>query len=175
MRIAVGSTNPVKIQAVRQIATRVWPDANIHQVNVASDISSMPLSAEETLLGARNRARAALSLSASDLGIGLEGGVNQETAGLMLMGWVVVLDKYGREGIGGTARLPLPPFIASRILAGEELGQVMDDILRETNVKQKGGAVGALTAGLVLRAEAFATAVAYALSRFLVPNLYEHK
>lgn len=174
MKIAVGSTNPVKIQAVRQVATRVWPEADICQIAVRSGISSMPLSAEETLRGARNRARAALSQGAFDMGIGLEGGVNQETAGLMLMGWVVVLDKYGREGIGGTARLPLPAFIAGRVLAGEELGHVMDDILRETNVKQKGGAVGALTAGLVPRVEAFATAVAYALGRFLLPDLYDH-
>ncbi len=48
----------------------------------------------------------------------------------------------------------------------------MDDILGEQNIKQKGGAVGALTNGLYLRKDAFAIAVAYALSPFLVPELH---
>jgi non-canonical (house-cleaning) NTP pyrophosphatase len=39
------------------------------------------MSSAETLLGADNRARNALLRSGTDLGIGLEGGVNQESAG----------------------------------------------------------------------------------------------
>ena len=172
MKIAIGSINPVKVAAVRQVAARVWPEAEIYQMAVESGISSMPMSSAETLFGAENRARSALLRSGADLGIGLEGGVNQESGRLMLMGWVVILDKNGRKGVGGTARLPLPESIASRVLAGEDLGHIMDDVLNDHNVKQKGGAVGALTSGLVLRKEAFAMAVAYALSPYLVPELF---
>jgi non-canonical (house-cleaning) NTP pyrophosphatase len=68
---------------------------------------------------------------------------------------------------------PLPDSIACRVFAGEELGYVMDDVLNDTNIKQKGGAVGALTKGLVLRQDAFAIAVAYALSPYLVPELHD--
>lgn len=172
MKIAVGSINPVKVEAVRQVAARVWPEAEIVQLAAESGISSMPMSSAETLLGAENRARSVLLQSGADLGIGLEGGINQESAGLMLMGWVVIMDKNGRKSVGGTARLPLPESIAYRLLAGEELGHVMDDLLNDHNVKQKGGAVGALTSGLVLRKEAFAMAVAYASSPYLVPELF---
>ncbi len=93
MKIAVGSTNPVKIAAVRDVTTRVWPEAQIVSIAAESGIGSMPMSSEETLLGAENRARTALRLSGADFGIGLEGGVNPEPAGLMLMGWVVILDR----------------------------------------------------------------------------------
>jgi non-canonical (house-cleaning) NTP pyrophosphatase len=48
----------------------------------------------------------------------------------------------------------------------------MDDVLNETDVKHKGGAVGALTAGLVSRKEALALSVAYALGPFVSPQLY---
>jgi inosine/xanthosine triphosphatase len=173
MKIAVGSINPVKVAAVRQVTARVWPEAEIYQMAAESGIGSMPMSSGETLLGAENRARSVLLRSGADLGIGLEGGVNQEPSGLMLLGWVVILDRNGRKGVGGAPRLPLPEAIASRVVAGEELGFVMDDILGDNNVKQKGGAVGALTKGLVLRKEAFAIAVAYALSPFLVPELHD--
>jgi len=135
----------------------------------------MPMSDAECLTGARNRALVALRTADADLGIGLEGGVNPEPAGLMLLGWVVVLDGHGREGVGGGARLPLPPVIADRVQAGEELGPVMDELLGEQNVKHKGGAVGALTGGLIPRTQAFAIAVAYALAPFVSPGFYEER
>lgn len=172
MKIAVGSANPVKIAAVRTMVQRIWPEAEVIAVDTPSGISAMPMSDAETLTGARNRAETARQAAAADLGVGLEGGVNQEPFGLALHGWVVIVDGNGREGIGGGARLPLPPVIAQRVLAGEELGDVMDDLLDDHNVKQKGGAVGALTAGLVMRQETFAIAVAYALSPFIVPELH---
>lgn len=132
----------------------------------------MPMSDAECIAGARNRAIAARQQTAADLGVGLEGGVHPDEIGLLLVGWVVVCDGTGREGIGAAGRLPLPPVIARRVTAGAELGPLMDELLGEENIKQKGGAVGALTAGLVQREQAFALAVAYALAPFVAPHFY---
>ena len=175
MKIAIGSENPVKVAAVQSVVAQVWPSAHILPLTVDSGVSAMPMSDRECLLGARNRARSALHEKEADLGIGLEGGVNAGSNGLFLLGWVVALCSDGQEGIGGTARIPLPKHMADRINDGEELGNVIDEILGEKNIKMKGGTVGALTDGLVLRREAFATAVAYALSPFLVPHLHNVK
>ena len=172
MQIAVGSRNPAKIEAVRLAVDRIWPDVHLLPVAVASGVAAMPMSDDECLTGARNRARAARAQTGADLGIGLEGGVNAEPAGLMLLGWVVVVDDSGREGVSSTARLPLPAAIAARVRAGEELGPVMDEILDTRKSNHRGGAVGALTAGLVPRAHAFAMAVAYALSPFVAPEFH---
>ncbi|MFO7683150.1 MAG: inosine/xanthosine triphosphatase [Chloroflexota bacterium] len=173
MKIAVGSTNPVKIAAVTSIVTLLWPEAEIESVSVPTGVGEMPMSDEETIIGARNRARAARQAIGADLGFGLEGGVHQDPVGLVLQGWVVVTDGNGREGVAGAGRLPLPPSIAERVLAGEELGPVMDDLLGESNVKAKGGAVGALTGGLIPRQQAFALGVAYALAPFIAPEFYD--
>lgn len=172
MRIAVGSTNPVKIAAVQSVVERVWPKAEVANLEVPSGVPAMPMNDADCLAGARNRARAARAATNAALGIGLEGGVNLEPAGLMLLGWVAAVDENGREGVGGGARLLLPAHIADRVLAGAELGPVMDELMGQQNVKQKGGAVGALTAGLVLRQETFAVAVAYALAPFVSPDFY---
>lgn len=172
MKIAVGSTNPVKVMAVRNVARRVWPLVEVVSLEVASGVSVMPLSDAESVSGARNRAVAAQQQTGADLGIGLEGGVSVEPIGVLLHSWVVVVDGNGREGIGGAGRLPLPAAIAQRVLAGEELGPVMDELVGEQNVRQKGGAIGVLTAGLVLRQEAFALGVAYALAPFVSPQFY---
>jgi inosine/xanthosine triphosphatase len=172
-KIAVGSTNPVKVAAVGTVIERAWPGAEVFPVEVDPGVNAMPMSDRECITGARNRAAQALQFPGADLGIGLEGGVNQEPDGLMLLGWVVVVDSDGREGVGGGARLPLPAHIARRVLLGEELGPLMDELLGQTNVKQQGGAVGALTNGLVLRRETFAVAVAYALAPFVTPQFYQ--
>ena len=108
MIIAVGSLNPVKIGAVKFVTEKVWPESTIIPVDIPSGVSAMPMSDAECLLGARNRACQARESAAADLGVGLEGGVNLEPDGLMLLGWAVVVDAHGREGVGGGARLPLP-------------------------------------------------------------------
>lgn len=172
MKVAVGSANPVKVRAVKRVVTRIWPEAIICSADVPSGVGEMPRSSRETIAGARNRAVGARLQTEADLGVGLEGGVQQHPVGLLLQGWVVIVDGNGSEGIGASARIPLPPLIAQRVLAGEELGPVMDDLLDEHNVKQKGGAIGALTAGLVPREDAFTIAVAFALSPFISPALH---
>jgi inosine/xanthosine triphosphatase len=173
VKIAVGSTNPVKVTAVQSIVAQIWPDVEIVPLDAPSGVADMPLTDEECIAGARNRAQAARRLVGADMGIGLEGGAHQNGANLYLVGWAVAVTADGREGVGGSGRLPLPPIIARRLLAGEELGPVMDDLLGEANVKQKGGAIGALTAGLIPRSQALAVAVAYALAPFVAPDFYQ--
>lgn len=170
--VAVGSTNPVKIAAVRTIVLQIWPEAQIGGIAVPSGVSEMPMNEAEIIRGARNRAEAAREQLAADLGVGLEGGLHQESFGWALQGWVAVVNKNGRSHIGSGTRLLLPEGIVQRVLAGEELGHVMDDLLGEENVKQKGGAIGALTAGLIMRQDAFTHSVAYALAPFLAPEFY---
>jgi inosine/xanthosine triphosphatase len=173
MKVAVGSLNPVKISAVQAIVVQIWPEAQVEGVSVPSDVSEMPLSEAEMITGARNRAQAARQQLAADLGIGLEGGLHEESFGWTLQGWVAVVDRNGRSSIGSGTRLLLPEALVQRVLAGEELGLIMDQLLGQENVKQKGGAIGALTAGLIMRQDAFTHSVAYALAPFLTPEFYE--
>lgn len=170
MKIALGSQNPAKIAAVQAVFERVWSNAQVVGVSVPSGVSDMPMSDGECLIGARNRAEAAQQVAQSGFGVGLEGGVDETPAGLMLVGWVVIVDASGREGVASTARLPLPDHIANRVRAGQELGPVMDDLLGQTKSNHRGGAIGALTAGLIPRSHTFAMAVAYALSPFITPD-----
>jgi len=173
MRVAVGSENPVKIAAVQSTFEKVWPGVEVVGAAVPSGVSNMPVGDDVCITGARNRAEAARERLDANFGVGLEGGVHEDRAGLLLMGWVVIVDRDGREGVGGTARLPLPEGLAEQVRNGRELGPLMDELLGEENIKQKGGAVGALTAGLVPRSETFAVAVAYALAPFVAAEFYD--
>lgn len=172
MQVAVGSLNPVKVEAVRASFMRHWPNAAVGGVSVPTGVTEMPLSDAECVEGARNRARAAIQQNDADFGVGLEGGVNEEAFGLMLLGWVVIVNRAGVEGLACTAKIPLPQSIAAEIRQGAELGPLMDNLLQQHDVRKQGGASGALSAGLVLRQSKFEMAVAYALSPFVAPQFY---
>jgi len=172
MKIAVGSTNPIKIAAVRAVTTKVWPTAEVQGISVPSRVRAMPMSDDECITGARNRATAAQRALDADLGLGLEGGAHQIDDRLFLIGWVVAIDNSGQESIACAARMPLPPAVSQAILAGRELGPVMDELTGRPGVSQAEGAIGILTQGLMTRQQAFEMGVTYALAPWISPEWY---
>jgi inosine/xanthosine triphosphatase len=171
--IAVGSTNPVKIGAVRAILEPLAPDASIAGVAVRSTVRDQPLGDDETIRGALARAEAARVALGAELGVGIEGGVVTETDGSMrTCAWAAIVDGAGRRGVGGSLAMPLPAEVARMIGDGMELGHAMDRLIGAHDTKRGAGAVGILTAGLVDRQRAYEVLVSYALAPFLTPELY---
>ncbi len=172
-RVIVGSTNPVKVATVRAVLARCAPDAEVVPLAVPSGVPDQPIGDEETQVGARTRARAALVTGRGTLGVGLEGGVVILPDGRMrTCAWAVVVDADGREGVGGSLAMPLPAQVAERIRAGEELGLAMDAVARTTGTKHGVGAVGILTGGLMDRQRAYEPMLTYALAPWLAPAFY---
>lgn len=167
-RVAVGSTNRVKIEAARAVLARAGLVVAVEGVAVASDVSDQPMGDAETIRGARTRAdRARVALDA-DLGVGIEGGVVELPDGSMrTCAWAVVVDRAGRTGSGGSLAMPLPPAVAAMIREGLELGHAMDRLTGGRDTKYGAGASGILTAGLVDRQRAYESLVTYALAPWL--------
>ncbi|MEF8773905.1 MAG: inosine/xanthosine triphosphatase [Halobacteriales archaeon] len=189
MRVAVGSTNPVKEHATAD-ALSSMPGAVVEAVDVASGVSEQPFGHAETLHGADTRAANALASGDFDLGVGIEGGVAEydvdtadqgrspvrpgeargdaetSTGDLYLVMWATVTDG-DRESRGGGPNLRLPDRVADRVRRGEELGPVMDDEFDMENVKENEGAAGVLTGNIIDRRGALEMAVAGALGPFV--------
>jgi inosine/xanthosine triphosphatase len=170
--VVVGSTNPVKIAAVRAVLERAGSTARVDGVAVASGVSEQPFGDEATIRGATQRARAALEAAGADLAVGLEGGVVEEGWGMRTCAWASVVGRDGRVGIGGSLAMMLPDRVAALVRAGVELGHAMDQVTGAHDTKRGVGAVGVLTAGLVDRQRAYEALVAYALAPFLAPDHY---
>lgn len=176
MIVTIGTKNPVKLEAVGNIFEKVFGNIKIIAVEIDSGISRQPMNAQETKEGALKRAKEALQkVKDAHFGVGVEGGVEKNEFGLMLCGFVTVVDKDGKIGIGGGTQLLLPPLVEKPLQQGEELGSIMDRLIGEKNTKQKMGTPGILTHGLTDRKEFFKIATAYALVPFLNPELYENK
>lgn len=167
-RIAVGSTNPVKIGAARAAFAHVAPNATVEGIAVPSGVSDQPWGDDETIRGAITRAHAARIALDADWGVGIEGGViDAGGTRVRTCAWAAIVGRDGREGVGGSLSLELPERVAALVGGGMELGDAMDAVTGQRNVKHGVGAVGILTAGLVTRQGAYETLVAYALVPFL--------
>ena len=171
-RVAVGSANPVKLGAVRAVLAWATPGASVEPVTVPSGVPDQPFGDDETIRGARNRARAAREAMDADLGVGLEGGVVDGPGGMRSCAWCVVVHRDGREGVGGSLAMPLPDAVAAMIRDGMELGHAMDALVAERGTKHGKGAVGILTAGRIDRQGAYEVLVTYAMAPFVTPGLY---
>ena len=171
-RVAVGSSNRVKIGAVRAVLERAGASASVEGIAVASDVPDQPRGDEETIRGARTRAQRALEASGADLAVGLEGGIVEELELMRTCAWAVAIGQDGREGVGGSLVIPLPPAVAAAVRAGMELGHAMDHVTGGRDTKLGAGAVGILTAGLLDRQRAYEVLVTYALAPWLAGEFW---
>lgn len=174
LSVAIGSINPVKIAAVSQAFTAVWPDQtfSFKGTSVPSGVSAQPMSDLESLKGAVNRARRARTQLKADYGVGLEGGVQAIGSHWFDCGWIVVINRQNIQGLGSTARIITPPKMVARLRRGQELGEVVDYFFKTKNAKQGDGHFGLMTNGRLTRTQGYRDGVIMALSRFLHPELF---
>jgi inosine/xanthosine triphosphatase len=141
-------------------------------VDVPSGVGDMPLGEEAVRAGALARARAALERTDAEIGFGLEGGAILDGDRAWLTAHVVALTRGGQLGEAAWGRMLLPRIAAERMRAGEELGDIIDDLFDRKESKRQSGAVGLLTDGTVSRTDAFADLVAMACVPLLHRDLY---
>lgn len=171
--VAVGSTNPTKVEATRKALRRVWPDLVVVAVEVPTGVSEQPIGIAEMRRGAKRRAQEALSLTKSDWGVGLEGGVVWDAHGVGWLTGVALLASHEEQQLWSVGPcLPLPSLITNRIRQGEELGPIVDSLTGTADAKRGQGAIGWLTGNLVSREQSWIVTVACAVAPLLHPDLY---
>lgn len=174
-KIIVGSTNPVKINSTKLAFETAFPEEEfeVEGVSAVSDVRDQPMSNDETLLGARNRAKDVKQHKPeADYWVGIEGGIEEHEEVLEAFAWMVILDESNQEGKARTSSFVLPHEVSLLVRAGMELGQADDQVFNQSHSKQKNGAVGLLTNNLIDRSDYYKQAVILALVPFLKPELY---
>jgi inosine/xanthosine triphosphatase len=176
LKILSGSTNPVKIGAVREAFSHYFSSVEVIGLPARSGVSSQPIG-DEAFAGAEMRARSAWELNrAQSMGAaycaGLEGGIAQLRGRWVAFGGVCLMDAEGRSALAASAQFELPPGVVQQVLSGAELGDVMDALTGERDTKQAGGAAGILSHGILNRQSLYTQAVIAALIPFINPVLY---
>lgn len=193
MIIYLGSTRPAKVDGARDAIAAVatiddrFARADIRPRDLGGVAEPMPLTETAMLTAARQRAVALLALRIHERAfrdpegcyvVGLEGGLapladGRDPVAYMLQTCACVTDG-GRWSYGFGGAIEVPSAIAREVLAGEELGDVIDR-RAETAVRGTRGAWGVLTRDLVGRRDAFRLAVVGAFAPFYNSGMYEQE
>jgi inosine/xanthosine triphosphatase len=187
-RIAAGSTRRPKLNAVQEAADlfRCYFSADttieVHGYEVESGVSHTPLSREELMQGARQRAetlatRLAATGDAANFYVGLEGGLDvveeQGRRRVFLESWAYVTDgERGHFGCSGSIEIP-EALAEEVVIRGTELSAAIDDFAGQAGIRDAQGAWGVLSGNLILRQESFRVAVVAAFAPFYNHRLYQ--
>jgi inosine/xanthosine triphosphatase len=173
-KVYIGSENPVKIDCTKNAFRCVFPSGSFDFIGerVESSVSDQPMNDHETYLGAWQRAENLKKMYPDgDYWVGIEGGIEELRETMHAFAWMVVLNQT-ISGEARTATFPLPEKIRSLVKQGMELGHADDLVFKRSNSKQKDGAVGILTGGIIDRAHYYEHALILALIPFLNQSLY---
>ena len=186
--IAVGSARKPKLAAVREAVDGMLDllpagtSIEIVGAEVASGVNHTPLSREETMRGARQRAEA-LKMIAREEGkpwnyfVGLEGGLDSVMEDgqrrVFLESWAYVSD--GTRGhFGRSGAVELPEALAEEVFVkGTELSIAIDQSAGQAGIRDAQGAWGVLSANRITRQEAFRVALIAAFVPFF--NLHAYR
>jgi non-canonical (house-cleaning) NTP pyrophosphatase len=181
--VAVGSIRRPKIDAVRdaldELAPRFCGNSRFEvlAVDTASGVSHTPLSREETMAGARQRAEALARIAHErqekwQYFVGLEGGLDLvlESGGrrVFLENWTYVADCAGRGAFGRSGAVQLPEAIVQRVVdSSVELAEAIDIYAEAQGIRDAQGAWGVFTRGIITRRDAVRISVISAFSALL--------
>jgi inosine/xanthosine triphosphatase len=152
MQITIGSKNPVKLQATKNVLKKIYSELTIRAVDVDSGVPDQPFGLDQTISGAINRAKNAYT-SDIDLSIGVESGLMKtphSLTGYLDLQWCAIYDGE-RITLGVSAGFEYPPQVVKEVLKDKEVGEVMDHITGVDNLGEKKGAVSHLTHGMLDR------------------------
>lgn len=166
-KVVVGSANPVKIAAAKNGFEKMFKEEQFEVVgvNVDSGVPDQPFGDEETLQGAKNRAKAAAEVVPdADYSVGMEGGIMERDDGWVTCAWHVVMSGGEVIGRAKTAEVFLPKKTVELVKQGKELSHANDEVFGMENSKHSEGMTGILTGGLLPRAVYYETAFYLALA-----------
>lgn len=170
MIVVVGSTNPAKISAARIAFKKVFPKEKIKiiGVEVKSGVSAQPMSDRQSIRGAINRAaNARRQVPKADYAVGMEGGVHKIGGKWFESGWIAVINKKGKLGIGTSARWEISRKIMNRLEKGKELSHIFEEIAQIENAKDVGGVMSLVTSTHLPRDVAYSHGLIFALAPFV--------
>nr|QNO56969.1 inosine/xanthosine triphosphatase [Methanosarcinales archaeon ANME-1 ERB7] len=176
MKVLVGSRNPVKVAATAEAFSKYFDTVDVLGIRVNSNVPNQPVDTE-TFVGARNRAFELTMINearnfGAEFFVGIEGGIKKLYDRWFTFGVMCIMDNTERVGYGTSPFFELPTQITKALLNGVELGDVMDSLIGERNTKERQGAVGHFTNGVMDRKAYYVAGLVVALIPFLNPDLY---
>ncbi|OGS42004.1 MAG: hypothetical protein A3K67_06175, partial [Euryarchaeota archaeon RBG_16_62_10] len=174
IKVAVGSTNRVKVDGVRNIFTQAFGLVEVVSVEPEHEVEKQPRE-RRTIQGAIQRAKAALEKAGADYGVGIEAGLfyNDALKKHLDIQYCAIIDPSGKMTVGHGPGFEYPPEVVRAVLDGGSVGETMSKITEIEEIGRKMGSIGYLSDGLIDRTSLTEIAVLMALIPRIRKELYE--
>ena len=172
MKIVLWTQSPPKVKAIQQAIDNIVYFKNeqieVIPLKVSSDISDMPISIEENMLGAYNRAyNAKKQISDADFYVWMEWWTTMIQDKAYLFGVVYLLDKNENWHYGFSNMMEVPEYFRKKIYnEGLELGPVLAQATKEENASKKWWAFAHWSDDMITRTDQFVLAFTSAIVAF---------
>ena len=170
MKVLIGSTNKGKIDGATMAFQEYFADFDIDGVSVSSLVSEQPVN-EEIYLGARNRVDNLIKYASDnnikvDYYLGIESGITNLLGQWIIINVAVIKDAFGYESIGTSSGFPVPKKYVDEII-NTSLGDVMDKMFHEHDLRSNIGGVSYLTNNVISRIDLTREAFVMALTQYI--------
>lgn len=171
MKIAIGTKAAPKLAAIEEWIKRCpyfdWIEVELIPMDVESGIGDMPLSQEENMTWARNRAINCKAKIEADFYIWMEGWATMIWEKAYLFWVVYIMDNSGEWHFGFSNHMEIPEIFRKRIYDNlEDLGPVLSEITWIEWASKKTWAFWAWSDDLLTRKEQFLLAFLSAIPAF---------
>lgn len=175
LRVAVGSKNPVKLRATRNVLRALVGRVRVTGVRVEKPFAQ-PLGQAQTIEGAASRAEQALKTGNYDFGVGIEAGLApapRTRSGFVDVQWCAILDREGNLTLGHGSGFEYPLKVTEEILVRRrEVGKAMERLSGIERIGERMGAIGYLSRGRLTRTRLTEQAVFMAMLPRMRASLY---
>jgi inosine/xanthosine triphosphatase len=174
VRVAVGSTNKVKIDAVRNVFVQAFGLVEVLSTDPGKELETQPME-DETVQGSIRRAKTAIEATGADYGVGIEAGIfyNKFLGRHIDVQYCAIVDSSGRMTNGHGPGFQYPPQVIKAVMEGGSVGDTMSKITGIEKIGHKSGSIGYLSDGLIDRTSLTEIAVLMALIPRIRRELYE--
>lgn len=174
VRVAVGSTNRVKVDAVRNVFAQVFGLVEVEGVDVAHGTDRQPVD-DRIVEGALNRARGALEAGDFDFGVGIEAGIVEDSIMRRHVDvqYCAIMDSSGQVTMGHGPGFEYPPLVTRAALGGRPVGETMASVTGVEDIGRTTGSIGYLSDGLIDRTSLSEIAVLMAMIPRIRHELYQ--
>lgn len=170
MKILIGTKNPGKIQGAKEAFEKYFEVVDIEGISVPSNVGEQPVN-NEIYKGARNRVDNLINYSKenniyADYFLGIESGITNLLGKWVIINIAVIKDRNGYESWGTSSAFPVPNKYVNRIIESD-LGQVMDNIFKEHDLRSSKGGISFLTNNVINRIDLTKEAFIMALTQYI--------
>ncbi len=176
MKILIGSKNPGKIAGAKQAFLEYFNEVEIEGIPVDSGVSDEPVN-EEIYIGAKTRVDNLIKYAKennieADYFLGVESGITNSLGRWTIVNVSVIKNKNGEESWGNSPGFPVPDKYVDEIIKSD-LGQVMDKIFDEKELRLGKGGISFLTHDKISRIDLTKESFIMALTKFVNGDIWK--